>query len=294
MSEDTKKNDKKGIQAGAAENKKLVVKDLAKAFLTTEPEVEPVEEKKATAKKAKAEKKRTPSASEIAASIRKSIKIEKTQSSEAFAQQKADLKEEKEAVKDTVKEAAKKEAPKKEAAKKEAAEKVAPKKETAEKETAKKEAVKKETVKKEAVKKETVKKEAAKKETAKKSEAKTEALKKEAAEGAKKIIEMKKASDKKIAEVKEKVSSKKKEIETKISEEVKKKTTSSKTKKNVEVQFGGYSANVAQLEEKAKEYWATKLKKKPADLKELELYIKPEDRKVYLVFNKSLVGDINL
>jgi hypothetical protein len=43
---------------------------------------------------------------------------------------------------------------------------------------------------------------------------------------------------------------------------------------------------------KAKKYWTTTLKKKENELKDLDLYIKPEEGKVYLVFNKKITGEM--
>ena len=130
--------------------KKVVVKGLAKAYLSTEPEVEEVVVKKSP-KKGREKKPAVPKASEVAASIRKKerdfaeigAEAIKDMDSEIAALEKVEAKKDaidKSAnidVKPEVKAEAKKEAPKKAEAKKEA-----PKKAEAKKAEVKKEAPK--------------------------------------------------------------------------------------------------------------------------------------------------------
>ena len=55
------------------------------------------------------------------------------------------------------------------------------------------------------------------------------------------------------------------------------------------VEFYGEQVNQADLIEEAKKLWKDQ-GNKPSDLKKIELYIKPEDDRVYYVFNGSSIG----
>ncbi|MCR5178491.1 MAG: DUF6465 family protein [Lachnospiraceae bacterium] len=50
----------------------------------------------------------------------------------------------------------------------------------------------------------------------------------------------------------------------------------------------------SQLVATTKDIWRTRLGKKAGDIKEIELYIKPEEGKVYFVINKDTRGDFDL
>lgn len=50
----------------------------------------------------------------------------------------------------------------------------------------------------------------------------------------------------------------------------------------------------SQLVAATKDIWRTRLGKKAGDIKEIELYIKPEEGKVYFVINKDTRGDFDL
>ncbi len=60
-------------------------------------------------------------------------------------------------------------------------------------------------------------------------------------------------------------------------------------KANVYVEFFGEQVDQAELISEAKKIWKG-LGKKAADLKKIELYIKPEDDRVYYVFNNDISG----
>ena len=60
-------------------------------------------------------------------------------------------------------------------------------------------------------------------------------------------------------------------------------------KTNVYVEFYGEQVYEASLIEEAKKIWADG-GNKAADLKKIELYIKPEDDRVYYVFNGDVTG----
>ncbi|MCR4903101.1 MAG: DUF6465 family protein [Butyrivibrio sp.] len=148
-----------------------------------------------------------------------------------------------------------KEEPKTEAkktpAKKAPAKKAAPKAAAEKKETAKKETAKKETVKKETAKKAAP----AKKETAKK-----ETVKKAPA---------KKAPAKKEAP----------------------KAEAAETKTNIVLQFADKNVTYDTLVQNAKNVWCYDLVRKLDDIKTLDLYIKPEESRVYFVVNNKETGD---
>lgn len=136
--------------------------------------------------------------------------------------------------------------------------------EPAKTETAKAEPVKKETVKKEPAKKETVKKEPAKK-AVKKTAAKAEPAKKET---------IKKETTKKAAKTTEK------------------KTTTRKTnvKSEMFIQYDGNQVDSAALLERVQADCASEGVK----VKELKLYIKPEDNACYYVANGNVAGKVDL
>ena len=58
---------------------------------------------------------------------------------------------------------------------------------------------------------------------------------------------------------------------------------------NVYVEFYGEQIKESALIDEAKKIWAES-GKKAADLKKIELYIKPEDDRVYFVFNGDVTG----
>lgn len=61
-------------------------------------------------------------------------------------------------------------------------------------------------------------------------------------------------------------------------------------KTEVIYQFAGKSYTQDEFVKTAKEIWKTELKKKVSDLTSLELYVKPEECKVYYVFNETECG----
>lgn len=132
---------------------------------------------------------------------------------------------------------------------------------------AKKETMKKEAPKKEAPKKE-VKVEAKAAKTAPKKEVKAApAPKKETA---------KKTAEKKVAD--------KKAPEKKTAEVV----------KNTYIQFQSVQYHEETILKMAEQVWTKDLKNKLADLKSMELYVKPEEKMVYYVFNKKVTGGFSL
>lgn len=68
-------------------------------------------------------------------------------------------------------------------------------------------------------------------------------------------------------------------------------------KATVEIQFAGNTRTPEELVQSAKDIWEYDLHRAPADFKTVELYVKPEDNKVYYVINKGseneASGDFN-
>lgn len=58
----------------------------------------------------------------------------------------------------------------------------------------------------------------------------------------------------------------------------------------VNLQFDGKSYTNDDLVKIAKDVWKYDLGNKPADLKDIELYVKPEDSRAYYVFNGEITG----
>ncbi len=97
--------------------------------------------------------------------------------------------------------------------------------------------------------------------TAKKETAKKEAVKKEAA---------KKAPAKKVADKK------------------------AELKNELHIQFSGKSYSEEDLVKIAKDVWKYDLKQKTGDLTSVDLYVKPEEEKVYYVMNGEFTGSFDI
>ena len=78
------------------------------------------------------------------------------------------------------------------------------------------------------------------------------------------------------------------------------KTTAAKTKKaaavkeNISIQFAGKEYTTEQLVKIAKDVWEFDLAKNPADFKEVQLYVKPEEAKAYYVINGTETGSFDI
>ena len=77
-----------------------------------------------------------------------------------------------------------------------------------------------------------------------------------------------------------------------------KKTTRTKkaaaVKENITIQFAGKEYTTEQLVKIAKDVWEFDLKKDPADFKEVQLYVKPEEAKAYYVINGTESGSFDI
>ena len=77
-------------------------------------------------------------------------------------------------------------------------------------------------------------------------------------------------------------------------------TAAAKTKKaaavkeSISIQFAGKEYTTEQLVKIAKDVWEFDLKKDPADFKEVQLYVKPEEAKAYYVINGTETGSFDI
>ena len=87
-----------------------------------------------------------------------------------------------------------------------------------------------------------------------------------------------------------------KKTETKAA--VKKTTTRTKkaaaVKASISIQFAGKEYSTEQLVKIAKDVWEFDLGKDPADFKEVQLYVKPEEAKAYYVINGAESGSFDI
>ena len=65
-------------------------------------------------------------------------------------------------------------------------------------------------------------------------------------------------------------------------------------KENISIQFAGKDYTTEQLVKIAKDVWEFDLKKDSADFKEVQLYVKPEEAKVYYVINGTETGSFDI
>jgi hypothetical protein len=115
---------------------------------------------------------------------------------------------------------------------------------------------------------------------------KTDSTVKKAAE---KIVETEKAVVKAATETATKVAEKKAVVR-------KKPATAKKAEMTTEVfvQYWGKEVNAAEVSEQVKKIWTDEMKKDLADLKELKIYIKPEDDGAHYVINGEITGFIKM
>lgn len=157
----------------------------------------------------------------------------------------------------------------------------------------------KEEVRVEPEEKATAKKTTTRKTATKKAEEKAEAVKAEeekktpAKKTATKKTTTKKTTTKKTAtKTAAKTTAKKAEEENKPA----RRTTTRKISKNVFVEFYGVHTKISveDYESRIKDIWVKEWNRPAKDLKSIDLYIKPEDGKVYFVINGNEHGAINL
>ena len=96
-----------------------------------------------------------------------------------------------------------------------------------------------------------------------------------------------------------KATAKKAETKTTAAKTAAKKTTTTRTRKaavkeTISIQFAGREYTTEQLVKSAKDVWEFDLKKDPADVKEIQLYVKPEEAKAYFVINGEESGSFEI
>jgi hypothetical protein len=106
-------------------------------------------------------------------------------------------------------------------------------------------------------------------------------------------VEEKKVEAKKAVEEK-KAAAPKKETAKKAAPVKKETTVKAATKVSVNLQFAGKEYKAEDFEKMAKDVWQYDLGKKAADLKSVDLYVKPEENKVYYVMNGDVTGDFDI
>ncbi len=72
------------------------------------------------------------------------------------------------------------------------------------------------------------------------------------------------------------------------------KTSATDIKKKVVLEYQNVKVEESVIISKVEKIWTKELKNKADDLKSLEIYLKPEDKKAYYVFNKKINGSIDL
>lgn len=71
-------------------------------------------------------------------------------------------------------------------------------------------------------------------------------------------------------------------------------TKKAELKSELFIQFEGKSYSQDDLMKIVKDVWKYDLKKKAGDLASVELYVKPEESKVYYVINKEIAGSFDI
>ena len=112
--------------------------------------------------------------------------------------------------------------------------------------------------------------------------------------GWRKKVEAKKAVEEKKAAPAKKAAAPKKETAKKAAPVKKETTVKAATKVSVNLQFAGKEYKAEDFEKMAKDVWQYDLGKKAADLKNVDLYVKPEENKVYYVMNGDVTGDFDI
>lgn len=109
-----------------------------------------------------------------------------------------------------------------------------------------------------------------------------------------KKVEAKKAVEEKKAVPAKKAAAPKKETAKKAAPAKKEAAVKAATKVSVNLQFAGKEYKAEDFEKMAKDVWQYDLGKKAADLKSVDLYVKPEENKVYYVMNGDVTGDFDI
>lgn len=106
------------------------------------------------------------------------------------------------------------------------------------------------------------------------------------------MAQVKKAATKSTKEAAAKKTTAKKTTAKKTTPAVKKTAATVKTK--IELQYGDKDISYDEIVKNAKNYWTKELGMSAADLKSLDLYVKPEENRVYYVANGKEAGSFEL
>ena len=109
---------------------------------------------------------------------------------------------------------------------------------------------------------------------------------------ARKEKEVKKAVTKKEKAVKKTVARKTTEVKKAVQEKLPVKKAEAKIK--VVLQFGDRSVEADKIVETAQNKWKDEQKRSLKEMKSLDLYVKPEEGKVYYVANEKETGDFEI
>lgn len=109
-------------------------------------------------------------------------------------------------------------------------------------------------------------------------------------------VEVKKAPAKKTAAKTVKAETKESKTQKPVAKKAPVKTVAKKAaeKCNLHIQYGGKSYSQEDLLKIAKDVWKYDLKQKVGDLSDVELYVKPEENKVYYVMNGEFTGSFDI
>ena len=60
------------------------------------------------------------------------------------------------------------------------------------------------------------------------------------------------------------------------------------------IQYMGKDVSAGDVADQIRKIWTDEMEKKPADLKQLQIYFKPEDNRAYYVINKEISGSVEI
>ena len=101
-----------------------------------------------------------------------------------------------------------------------------------------------------------------------------------------------KAPAKKAAAKKE--TAKKETVKKETAAKAPAKKAAAKKEVKIAIQFADKNYTSEDLANIANDVWVYDYNKKASELKDVQLYVKPEESKVYYVFNNEIVGDFNI
>ena len=109
-----------------------------------------------------------------------------------------------------------------------------------------------------------------------------------------KKVEAKKAVEEKKAVPAKKAAAPKKETAKKAAPAKKEATVKAATKVSVNLQFAGKEYTEKEILQKVKEIWTKNLKRKVGEMKDVKIYLKPEESAAYYVVNGDTTGRVDL